>query len=129
MFGQLFSSLKANRKSGDMASRRQYGRRDCDRCITVIDGKTYPVENWSQGGMLVTADERRFSLNDEVEMTIKFGLRETLLDIPHKARVRRKSNNKVAFEFAPLTQQIRSSFQAVVDDYVASQFAASQRYF
>ena len=48
------------------------------------------------------------------------------LDVPHRARVVRKSRDRVAFEFMPLTEQIRKSFQNVIDDFVAGQFADSQ---
>jgi len=126
MFGRLFSSLKADNSNKPDSARRKYARRDCDRCVTVINGKTYPVENWSLGGVLLNADEREFANEDEIDITLKFKMRENIVDIPHAARVIRKGRNKIAFEFKPLTQQIRSNFQNVVDDHVASQFAASQ---
>jgi len=129
MFGRLFSSLKADNSNEAHTARRKYTRRDCDRCVTVINGKTYPVENWSLGGVLVNADEREFSAQDEMNIVLKFKLREDIVDVPHDARIIRKGRNKIAFEFKPLTQQIRSNFQNVVDDYVASQFAASQSQF
>lgn len=129
MFGRLFASLKADNNNEPHAARRRYTRRDCDKCVTVINGKTYPVENWSLGGLMINSDEREFGVNDEVGMTMRFRLRDDIIDVPHKGRVVRKGSNKVAFEFRPLTQQIRSNFQNVVDDYVASQFAASQSQF
>ncbi|MEZ5814983.1 MAG: PilZ domain-containing protein [Alphaproteobacteria bacterium] len=129
MFARLFSSLKADNSNEPSAARRKYSRRDCDRCVSVINGKTYPVENWSLGGVLLSADEREFSEQDEMNITLKFKLRDNIIDVPHAARVIRKGRNKIAFEFRPLTQQIRSNFQNVVDDYVASQFAASQGQF
>lgn len=129
MFGRLFSSLKDEPVSADPSARRRHNRRECDKCVTVINGKTYPVENWSLGGIMIQADERLFSSEDEVNMTLKFRLREDIIDVNHIAKVVRKSKNKVAFQFKPLTQQIRTNFQNVVDDYVASQFAASQTQF
>ena len=129
MFGRLFSTLRAENSNEPYSARRKFARRDCDRCVTVINGKTYPVENWSLGGVLLNADEREFSTEEEIDLTLKFKLRDDVIDIPHAARVIRKTRNKIAFEFKPLTQQIRSNFQNVVDDYVASQFAASQSQF
>ena len=126
MFGQLFANLKADNNNEPVAARRRYTRRDVDRCVTVINGKTYPVENWSLGGVCITSDEREFGVNDDHEMVIKFKLRDEIVDVPHGGRVVRKGNNKVAFEFRPLTRDTRGRFQNVVDDYVASQFAASQ---
>ena len=129
MFGRIFSSLKADNNNEPAAARRKYTRRDCDHCVTVINGKTYPVENWSLGGVLIHSDERQFGLNDEIAMTMRFKLREDILDVPHAAQVIRKAHDKVAFQFKPLTQKIRGNFQNVVDDFVASQFADSQRQF
>jgi len=126
MFGQLFANLKADNNNEPAAARRRYTRRDMDRCVTVINGKTYPVENWSLGGVCIMSDEREFGVNDEIDLTVKFKLRDEIMDIPHAGRVVRKGNNKVAFEFKPLTRSTRSMLQNVVDDYVASQFAASQ---
>lgn len=126
MFGKLFSSLK---NAGDTPSaqvRRRFSRRDCDKCVTVIGGKTYPVENWSLGGLLIHGDSRPFGIDNEIGVTMKFKLRDDIIDVPHKARVVRKSQDKVAFEFLPLTDQIHRSFQNVVDDHVAAQFADSQ---
>lgn len=92
----------------------------------LIEGKIYPVQNWSLGGLQIRADERFFSLQDEFPVTLKFKLGETLKDVSHLARVVRKNNGFVAFQFAPLTRQTRSDFQAVVSDYMAAQFASSQ---
>ncbi|MCB9982442.1 MAG: PilZ domain-containing protein [Rhodospirillales bacterium] len=129
MFSRLFSLLKADNNNEPATVRRRHTRRDCDRCVTVIDGQTYPVENWSLGGVLIHSDERKFGLDDVINMTMRFKLRDEVVDVPHTARVVRKTKNKVAFQFKPLTQQIRSNFQNVVDDHVASQFAASQSQF
>ena len=75
--------------------------------------------------MLIYGDSRPFGINDEIAVTLKFRLRNEVIDVLHKAKVIRKSYDKVAFKFAPLTQQIKKSFQAVVDDYLAAEFADS----
>ncbi|MGB4107184.1 MAG: PilZ domain-containing protein [Alphaproteobacteria bacterium] len=127
MFESLLSKLKGESGSAqDNAKRRNFERRDADHCVGVIDGKTYPIENWSPGGVLIYGDSRPFGLNDEVSVTLKFRLRNEVIDVPHKAKVVRKSYDKVAFKFSPLTQQIKKSFQTVVDDYLAGEFADSQ---
>jgi hypothetical protein len=126
MFGNFFSGLKADNSNDTYAARRKYSRREADHCITVIEGKSYPVENWSLGGLMIQADERVFGVDDEVNVTMKFKMSQKIIDVPHRARVVRKARNRIAFEFKPLTQQIKNNFQNVVDDYVASQFAASQ---
>ena len=126
MFETLFASLKADNTNEPPAMRRKYSRRASDRCISEIGGKLYPVENWSLGGFLIHGDERLFSMNSHIEMTMKFRLRDKILDVPHKAQVVRKSRNRIAFEFEPLTRPMRSMFQNVVDDHMATEFADSQ---
>lgn len=125
MFESILATLKGQEdKSGE--SRRRFPRRECDKCVTVIGGKTYPVENWSQVGVLIYGDSRPFALNDQIDVMMKFKLRNDIIDIAHKAKVVRKTYDKVAFEFEPLSDQIKKGFQSVIDDYVATEFADSQ---
>ena len=126
MFGSLFAGLKADNNNEQFSTRRRFSRRSCDSSVVIIDGQIYPVENWSMGGVAINGDTRTFGVDEIVDMTIKFKLSNTVIDLPHKARVVRKSAHRVAFEFAPLTGKIRKGLQSVVDDYVASKFAESQ---
>jgi hypothetical protein len=126
MFENLMAKLSSDPSDFDPAIRRAHIRREADHCVSVIEGKTYPVENWSPGGVLIHGDSREFGVNDEVDFTIKFKLRDDVIDVPHKAKVIRKSRDKVAFEFLPLTDQIKKSFLSVVDDYMAREFTESQ---
>ncbi|MCB9996619.1 MAG: PilZ domain-containing protein [Rhodospirillales bacterium] len=126
MLQTLLSSLKAGASNDRDLMNRRHPRRDVDRCVVMIHGRTFPVENWSLGGMLLDADERLFGLQQDIDLTVKFKLRNTILDINHKATVVRKSNGKVALQFEVLTQTIARQFQQVIDDYVAGQFASSQ---
>ena len=129
MFSRLFSrflSQDNQREKPESSTRRLYPRRETDTCVIMIDERLYPVENWSLGGFLIYGDSRAFSLNDEVDLTMKFKLRDDLMDVEHKAKVVRKNNNKVAFEFRPLSQKIRKAFQSVIDDSVVAEFAQTQ---
>lgn len=126
MLQTFLSSLRSMSSNDKEASRRRHPRRKVDRCVAVICGQAFPVEDWSPGGVQIAADDRLFSTNQDMELTIKFKLRNTILDIAHRGRVVRKSNQKVAFEFDPLPQSIRRAFQQVIDDQVAREFANSQ---
>lgn len=86
----------------------------------------HPVENWSNGGLLMTADERLYGKGQDCTFTLKFKLRDEMIEIDHNAKVARKSPNKIALEFLPLTRAAQSGFQKVVDDYVSQRFAESQ---
>ena len=76
--------------------------------------------------MLVQADERLFSMAAPVEVTMKFRLTGKILDIPHKGRVIRKTRDRLAIQFEPLSREISNKFKQVVDDYVTREFAESQ---
>lgn len=107
-------------------SRRTSPRRAADNCITVIDGRAYPVHNWSDGGLLIQADERLFAVSAPIDVTMKFRLGSKILDIPHHGRVVRKARDKLAIQFEPLTRDIQRLFKQVVDDYVTREFMESQ---
>ncbi len=126
MFKTIISTLQLQGEDEHHASKRKFERRATDHCVSVINDKTYPVENWSSGGVLIFADSKPFALNAEVEVKIKFKLRDEIVDVPHKAKVIRKTYNHVALEFLPLTQKIKKIFQSVIDDQVAAQFVDSQ---
>lgn len=127
MFGKFFSKPKPKKiPHNTIISRRRFPRREVDQCVGVIDGQTFPIDNWSAGGLLINADSRMFGVNDTVDVILKFKLSRGVIDVIHKARVVRKSSQKVAFEFAPLTAHVQNMFQNVVDDYVVSKFADSQ---
>ena len=126
MFGSLFTGLKAENTNEQFSTRRRFSRRSCDNSVVIIDGQIYPVENWSMGGVAINGDTRGFGVNTSVDMTIKFKLSEDVIDLPHTARVVRKTAHRVAFEFSPLTRNVQKGLQTVVDDYVSSRFAESQ---
>ncbi len=127
MFGNIFSSLKAHNNNEQDNAKRQHTRRDNDECIAMIEGQLFPVQNWSMGGTLINADERIFGVSDEVGVTIKFRIGDTVRDITQLARVVRKSRGKIALQFAPLSHKSRASFQHVLNDCISAQFADSQR--
>jgi len=128
MLHTLLSALKANTSNDGTSgeAQRRYPRRQVDRCVAVLHGRTFPIENWSQGGVLIGADERLFSLGSELDLTLKFKLRNTIVDVPVKSQVVRKTNGHVAMKFEPVGATIKRAFQQVIDDHVARQFANSQ---
>lgn len=126
MFTSFFSGSNALVKSDEQFSKRRHPRRSGDKCVVYIQGKPHPVENWSMGGLLVHADSRNFGVGTEEDVIVKFQTRNRLVDIPHRARVVRKNNDNVAFEFLPLSQHTRRTFQNVISDFVTGQFLDSQ---
>ncbi len=126
MFGRVISSPAKEDRSALLQKNRQYARRSDDRCVSIINGQMHPVENWSNGGMLISADERLFGIDQECTFTLKFKLRDEIMEIDHKAKVIRKAPSKVALRFLPLNKSVQARFQQVVDDYVSQRFVDSQ---
>ncbi|MGN7437989.1 MAG: PilZ domain-containing protein [Alcanivorax sp.] len=126
MFGKVISSPGTEDRSALLQKNRQHARRSDDRCVSIINGQMHPVENWSKGGMLISADDRLFGIDQECTFTLKFKLRDEIMEIDHKAKVIRKAPSKVALRFLPLNKSVQARFQQVVDDYVAQRFVDSQ---
>ncbi len=127
MITDILEGLKISASNDDIDSRRSHERREIDSCIAIIDSMSYPVENWSQGGILLHGDDRAFGINEVKEITIKFKVADKIMNVSHNGRVLRKGNGKFALQFAPLTQQVDKQFQHVLDDFMAQEFANSQR--
>ncbi len=107
-------------------TKRNSPRRSADNCVSVVDGKAYPVHNWSDGGMLFQGDDRMFTLNAPVDVTMKFRLSGKIVDVTHRGRIVRKMRDRLAVQFEPLTAEISRKFKEVIDDAVTREFADSQ---
>lgn len=127
MIKEVLAALRTKVSNDQSPTRRRYSRRHCDQCVANIAGTMYPVQDWSLGGVLMNGDGRMFTNGQEYEITLKFKLRDEVLDVIHTAKVIRRNRNKIAFQFLPLNTKIRKGFQHVVDDYVAQRFADSQK--
>ncbi len=126
MFNKFIGSLIGDSDKTPVKSKREHARRAGDQCVSIVNGKMYPIENWSTGGLLIAGDERMFGVNEEHDVIVKFKLRDEVLDINHKAKIIRKGNGKVAMQFAPLSAAVTSGFQKVMDDVLAQNFSESQ---
>lgn len=126
MLTDILDSLKVNASNDDVDSRRSHERREMDSCVGIIEGKAYPVQNWSEGGILLTGDERTFTVNDIKTVTMKFKLADRIMNVTHNGRILRKAKDKFVLQFSPLTQDVNRRFKQVVDDYNAQEFANSQ---
>ena len=126
MFNNFLASLRPTPITEAPETQRRFPRRVADRCVAVVHGQTFPVQNWSFGGVLLAVDERLFGSSQDIETTLKFKLRNTIVDVNVRGHVIRKSAGQVAIAFEPLNKAIRRTFQQVIDDAVASEFATSQ---
>ena len=72
------------------------------------------------------ADSRTVVIGDEVDVTLKFQMQNQLVDINHRAHIVRKGRDSFAVQFLPLTADIRATFNHIIDNFNAADFAASQ---
>lgn len=127
ILSDILQGLKISASNDDADSRREHERREMDSCVGIIDGKAYPIQNWSTGGVLLTGDERTFSVDDVKTITIKFKMSDKVMDVTHSGRILRKSRDQFVLQFGPLTNDINKKFKQVVDDYVTQEFVTSQQ--
>ena len=123
-----FSFKKTFTSDGNdgFTSRREHPRRSCDQCIGFINGKAHPILDWSPGGVKVFGDPRTLTVGQEMEVEMKFHLRDHMVYVKHRAYVVRKMSETFSLRFEPLTGDIRKTFQNVIDDFNAREFAGSQ---
>lgn len=121
-----FNSISDDGSSDDYSARRTFPRRDADKCVSVVNGETLPVLDWSPGGVRVFADARTVKIGDEVDVTMKFQLHNELINVNHRAHIVRKARDSFALQFLPLTGEIRNTFNQIIDSFNADDFASSQ---
>lgn len=126
MIKRWIENLGFTASNDDTDLRRKHARRKTDGAVVMLGNTTYAVENWSEGGLLVAADDRLFGLNEPVSMLIRFKLPGRVIEIDHAGQIVRKNTNKVGIKFAPLTVTALSKFRQVIEDAVTREFAESQ---
>jgi hypothetical protein len=126
MLSNILKKLQASVSNDDAGNRRASPRRVMDHCVGVVDGKTFPIVDWSNGGVLLTGDGKTIGLEDAKDVTLKFKLTDEVMSVQHRGRVIRKTKDKFAIRFEPLPRDIAHQFQQVIDDYVTREFASSQ---
>tara|TARA_B100000745_G_scaffold295296_1_gene239230 strand:+ start:227 stop:589 length:363 start_codon:yes stop_codon:yes gene_type:complete len=111
--------LKKVSNDDDPSRRRRYVRRDQDVCVLEINGQTYPVKDWSMGGALIETYDKTTNIGDTVDFTIKFKLKDRVLEVPHSAQIVRKNKNYTALRFEALPGETRAVFDDIVKDAIA----------
>lgn len=129
MFGKFMTALglsSSQDDGGDDSTRRLYPRRLQDKCVSVIDGTTLPVLDWSPGGVRVFADTRTVAVGKEVDVVLKFQIQDELINVKHRGQVVRKAHDSFALQFLPLTADLRNAFSGIIDRFNVDEFVTSQ---
>lgn len=121
MFRSLLKHMPFKSRTAGVNNKkfRVHERRTCDHCVIEMDGKMFPVKDWSYGGVLLTADNRLFAKNEAMNFKMKFRLPHAVHTIAHRGHVVRKTKDAIAVQFEPLTRDLRFSLQTVVDSAIA----------
>jgi len=92
----------------------------------LISGQSYPILDWSMGGIQIDVSNFPYKLQDRIDLILKFELSISILDIPCRAKVVRKNSNHVGLKFEATSKHRREELFRVVDYNVANEFALSQ---
>lgn len=120
-----FKNMNTHTDHSEYDNLRSVPRRKCDQCISEVEGQNYPVEDWGMGGLKIFGDFRVNQVGQQLSVVMKFRLHDEILKIPHAANIIRKTEDGVALQFEPLTRDVRTKFQKVIDDYNTREFAGS----
>ncbi len=124
---KVLKSLESATNDNKEATRRRFPRRMTDICVAAVDGINYPVQDWSQSGVLFEADGRVFEAGAEHNVVMKFKLSDVVTEIPVKAKVIRASKLKVALEFFDVPKIIQTAFSKVIEDAMARKQESEQQ--
>lgn len=128
MFDRIVQSLSRSSNDNMTASqtRRSFPRRASDTCVSEIAGKSFPIRDWSQCGVLIEMDSRAYHIGQQVPITLKFKLGRTIKDVQLSAEIVRKTQNLIAFDFVHMDAQTKAHFSKVLDEAIAQDFLNSQ---
>lgn len=110
---------------GGPTTRRVFPRRASDRCVGIINGLMMPVLDWSQGGVRVMGDTRTIALGQEMDFTLKFKMKDQMIDVQHRGQVVRKSTDNFALKFMPMNLELKRTLQSIIDEATLNDIASS----
>jgi hypothetical protein len=111
-FDQYYNGKTVNDNSA--GKRRSHPRRTMDVCMVNVDGHPYPVQDWSQGGVLFECDTRPYEAGQTVNMILRFKIGQAIEDIKVTGNIVRKNAHAVAAQFTQLPQNAMYSFEKVI---------------
>ena len=129
MIGKMLEVLGLNDEETvqEISSRRRHHRQPGAGSVVVVGENAFPVEDWSQTGVLIDArNNAGLAIGDTFAFTLKFKLPHDTVTIRHQGRVVRTSRQGIAAEFMPLTTAVRREFGRVIDGFYSQNFSESQ---
>tara|TARA_B100002019_G_C21232673_1_gene580977 strand:- start:1200 stop:1604 length:405 start_codon:yes stop_codon:yes gene_type:complete len=124
--GHNMKIMRRDNSGDDIIQKRRYERRSSDTCVGEINGRNYPIINWSNGGALIFADDRLFNQGEKITFKMKFRVRDRIISIPHAGEIIRKGALRIAIQFDEMNDAMRKALNHVIDDTAVREFADSQ---
>lgn len=113
MWTNLMKKTGGPANSDMPATRRRYQRRLNDICLARMANQSFPVSDWSFGGLKLDTDGRSFEVGHVFDVTLSVKTQNRIWDINHTAQVVRRNDESVALQFDPLPGHIRTQMEAV----------------
>ena len=128
MIQTILSALGIREDSDFVArtKRRFVRRKGNEKSVIEVNGKSFEVTDWSEGGAYFEGSDVPLALGQELDFTLKFRLRHGMVDVRHKGRIVRSAMKGVAVQFDPLNRDIKRQLDRVVDGMISENFMASQ---
>jgi len=119
----ILTLLKSKNIESDSSQNRAV-RRSGGQSTVFVNGQEFPIENWSQSGLLFAANsDEPFKVGENIDVLIKFNLPYNILNIKHTGCVVRKDQTgEIAAQFQPMSSDIKRKFDRVIDSIIAEGF-------
>lgn len=123
MWNALLRRSGGPANSDNQTSRRRHERRETDLCMARLNDTTYPVRDWSFGGLQIEADGRSFPLGHVFDVVLSVKASDRIWDIQHTASVIRRTGEQVALQFDPLPGHVRIQMENVLRKVQQTRFS------
>ncbi len=128
MINSILSMLGLGDASKTVVQERKHVRRNASRRFFIeVNGKIFPVKDWSEGGVLFeVSDIKNFSIGQKLTLIMGFGFEHDVIKINHTAKIVRAANDSIAASFEPVKNDTKRQFDRVLDGIVSENFIKSQ---
>ena len=126
MLKKWIENLTFTASNDDQDARRKYQRRYMDSAIATLGKDSFAIEDWSEGGLLVNADDKLFGIDQPLNMVLKFKLPNKMIMMEQAGRIVRKAHNKIGIQFDQLDTDNARKFRQIIESSVTRDFVDSQ---
>lgn len=119
--------MPAQKMSEHELNRRSFMRLEGDSVVVSINGTTFEVLNWSQGGLLLKkSNGNAGNVAEDLNFTLQWQNHDDIISLSHHGHVIRQDNDKIAIQLEPLSNLVRKQFSHMIDAALTEHFVHSQ---